>query len=99
MYIDKLLKSRIKHGYLVPDMSTCICAAAENERNQILIRNHENVSPFSSFDRYYGKIIEDFHEYISLLIHIDRDLSRDDLIQKKNETRYFPLNVLLRNTM
>jgi hypothetical protein len=99
LYIDKLLKSRITHGYLVPDMSTFICAAAKNERNQILIRNHENVSPFSSFDRYYGKITEDFHEYISLLIHIDPNLSRDNLIQRNNETRYSPLNVLLRNTM
>jgi hypothetical protein len=35
---------------------------------------------------------------ISLLLHIDPDLSRDNLIQMNNETTYFPLNVLLRNT-
>ena len=49
-------------SYLVTDMSTCICAAAQNEGNQIVICDNDKTVPFSNFKRYYGKTTEDLYD-------------------------------------
>jgi hypothetical protein len=41
------------------------------------------------------KILEECHHFY----YIDHDLSRDNLIQTKNEIQYFPLRTLLQNPM
>lgn len=52
------LKARVMHGYLISDMSTCICEAAENGRNQLQVFSHNKIVPFHNFNWYYGKTIE-----------------------------------------
>ncbi len=49
-------------------MSTCICAAVQNEGNQIMIYDNYKTSPFSSFKRYYGKITKDLHYYGYIIV-------------------------------
>ncbi len=57
-FLGSFLRSRVTHGYLTTDMSTCICEAAENEGNQLQVFYDKKTIPFRNFRFYYGKIIE-----------------------------------------
>jgi len=55
--LGTFLRSRVTHGYLITDSTTCICEAAENEENQLQVFYDNKTIPFHNFRWYYGKTI------------------------------------------
>jgi hypothetical protein len=77
------------------DMCVCIREAAKNEENYLQVFANSKILPFSNFGWYYGKPIRKV--YFAYLVIIDADLSRDNVTQTNDETKYFPLKFLLRD--